>query len=140
MTENAAEKLAEQVRAWCEAHGKEPIPRLRDATRALMFAMMPAIDARLTGHQPTEEDFLQSGRLGTIILAQHPPAERKALEESIQRLRDCMTEMGAAQQSEGKTEPPARAEEPAPHPSSAHAPPAEEAPVEPTAADSGAKA
>jgi hypothetical protein len=97
--ETTAAKIAQDARAWCESHGAEPIPMLDEAARAIMFSMIPAIDAHMAGERPSDEDFQRSGHLGAMILAQHAPAERRILEESILRLRDCMTEMGKAMEA-----------------------------------------
>jgi hypothetical protein len=48
----------------------------------------------MAGELTTDDEFRRSDRLGAMILAQHPPEERKTLQASIRRLRECMSEMG----------------------------------------------
>lgn len=102
-----AARLADRAREWCASHGAEPIPMLDDAARIVFTCLIPTLHLKQSGREPTDGELEQAEGLAYVMRSQRPPAERKVLNASVERLRDWMDEVaGAIPDAEPASAPP----------------------------------
>lgn len=72
---------------------------LEDAASVLMISMVPMLQSLDEGQEPTEDELTAAREVTESVLAQYSADEKRVLWKSIDRLRECATEIGLAEQA-----------------------------------------
>lgn len=114
-TNGGAEIIAKKAQDWIDANHAEPIPRIDEAARLIMFSLLPASESLRAGADPTEKEMEESNRLVKMMLATQSAEDQQVLAASVEKLRVVIEKVTAGEHSmdrllEGRSQKPDVAE------------------------------